>query len=77
MPTCGKTITKKEVINTMEFWKEETTASPSGRHLGHYKMLLKPHSTTEEGNISSDIHDKQEKIIQAHVDLTNYAIKNK
>ena len=31
-------------------WKEDTTTSPSGVHLGHYKAPYKPHSYTYEQN---------------------------
>ncbi len=30
------TITKEEVLGKLKKWKESTTTSPSGLHLGHY-----------------------------------------
>jgi hypothetical protein len=34
-------ITLEEFCAAMAIWNERTTASPSGRHLGHYKILLR------------------------------------
>ena len=33
-------ITKKDFHQMFSKWKESTTTSPSGRHLGHYKAIL-------------------------------------
>ena len=37
------TLTLPQLIKRLRRWKETTTTSPSGRHLGHYKSLLPPH----------------------------------
>ena len=37
------TITFKEFIQGLRKWKEETSTSPSGQHLGIYKALLTAH----------------------------------
>jgi hypothetical protein len=34
-------ITFEELYSAMNKWNERTTTSPSGRHLGHYKILLR------------------------------------
>jgi hypothetical protein len=36
----NKEVTYEEFENGIHKWKESTTTSPSGRHLGHYKVLL-------------------------------------
>jgi hypothetical protein len=33
-------ITGKDVLRGFRGWKERTSTSPSGRHLGHYKALI-------------------------------------
>ena len=33
-------ITVAQVRGKMKVWKKGTTASPSGRHFGHYKILF-------------------------------------
>eukprot|EP00957_Ditylum_brightwellii_P037394 2830005-Ditylum_brightwellii.AAC.1 len=55
-------------------WQEQTTTSPSGKHLGHYKALLNrgpDDSQSDEGQV---FHVKQQALVQAHVDMLNYAI---
>ncbi|KAI2497437.1 hypothetical protein MHU86_17041 [Fragilaria crotonensis] len=34
------TITADDIVKGFKSWKETTTTSPSGRHLGHYKALI-------------------------------------
>ena len=40
-PTISITITQKEFMTGFRKWRESTSTSPSGRHLGHYKALLR------------------------------------
>ena len=35
-----KFVTKEEFRGKMKAWRESTSTSPSGRHLGHYKSLI-------------------------------------
>jgi hypothetical protein len=41
------TITSREFIGKLKVWKESTTTSPSGMHLGHYKALIARHRYSE------------------------------
>jgi hypothetical protein len=41
LPTINSGITFEEFVKGMIKWKERTTTSPSGRHLGHYKVLTR------------------------------------
>ena len=34
-------ITPDQFISAIKIWKEQTSTSPSGRHLGHYKTIIK------------------------------------
>jgi hypothetical protein len=34
-----------DFISAIKVWNEKTSTSPSGRHLGHYKLLVKPLKT--------------------------------
>jgi hypothetical protein len=45
------TITEKEFTGKLKAWRETTTTSPSGLHLGHYKALICRHaySATRRG----------------------------
>jgi Reverse transcriptase (RNA-dependent DNA polymerase) len=40
LPKIESEITFEEFIAGFKSWKEKTTTSPSGRHLGHYKLLI-------------------------------------
>ena len=40
-PTISITITQKEFMTGFRKWRESTSTSPSGRHLGHCKALLR------------------------------------
>lgn len=58
-PACP-TLTLSQLIHRLRWWKESTTTSPSGRHLGHYRSLLPPvrydpdeFATSPEGQILS------------------------
>ena len=61
LPT-NTTIPYKEYVEGFKNWKEKTTTSPSRRHLGHQKCLLKPYGnqySTEEpdfGKIMMKLH---------------------
>eukprot|EP00957_Ditylum_brightwellii_P115278 8790462-Ditylum_brightwellii.AAC.1 len=72
----GDSITKAEWCNQIAIWDKRTTTSPSGCHLEHFKALQERHCydpSSEEGKKSdSDC----EAIIESHVALTNYALKN-
>jgi hypothetical protein len=43
-------ITFEEFCNGFKVWRERTTTSPSGRHLGHYKLLLRLQIFDKEDN---------------------------
>ena len=38
------TITEDDFRGKLQAWRETTTTSPSGLHLGHYKALFAKHS---------------------------------
>lgn len=50
LPPLDDEITESEFWNGFKKWREATSTSPSGRHLGHYKVLLIP-----DGN--DDLYD--------------------
>ena len=66
------TITQEEFEGKLNAWRESTTTSPSGMHLGHYKSLLARHkysnavpdtdsqSATENKDMHSDYDNKHE-----------------
>ena len=47
-------ITEKDFTSKLKLWKESTTTSPSGLHLGHYKALVTRNDsdpTMDEGKL--------------------------
>ena len=68
-----KYITREQFIGKIKAWRESMSTSPSsGRHLGHYKVLL----TAPPLILLEDKKDKwiakQEYIIACHVMMINY-----
>jgi hypothetical protein len=43
-------ITFEEFVGALNKWNEKTTTSPSGRHLGHYRLLIKFQVVDQEDN---------------------------
>eukprot|EP00957_Ditylum_brightwellii_P061787 4688936-Ditylum_brightwellii.AAC.1 len=68
----GEEVTIKEWKDKLRVWKKRTTASPSDKHLGHYKALLSCDLDDPETYEGKDLHDKQEQLIGVHVDLLAY-----
>ena len=66
------TIHYKEYVEGFRNWKEKTTTSPSGKHLGHHKCLLKP-----DGNqYSKEELDFGEIMMRLHHTITPIALLN-
>jgi hypothetical protein len=73
-------VTLAEWTGKMKSWKETTSTSPSGMHLGHYKTLIKPflleNPPPETPPELLELESHRQGIAQAQVDLLNLAIKN-
>jgi hypothetical protein len=70
-------ITEAEFISKFKLWKENTSTSPLGLHLGHYKALVlcnDANLTTSEGKL---IETQRQELIKAHVTMINYALCHK
>ena len=52
------TITEEEFRGKLTAWRETTTTSPSGLHLGHYKSLFAKHSFSQIPEEESDNHKR-------------------
>ena len=66
------TIPYKKYVEGFKNWKGKTTNSPSGRHLGHHKCLLKP-----DGNqYSKEEPDFGERMMKLHHTITSTALFN-
>ena len=76
------TVTEQDYRGKLQVWKESTTTSPSGLHLGHYKALIARHKYTdlesddEEENAKRDEwNHMQSNLLTLHVQMLNYALE--
>ena len=82
---CRPTISDAEFCAKLKTWRESTSTSPSGMHLGHYKVLVARHSfstTASDTDLTpafiarrNDINRKQEEIRSTKLALINYALE--
>jgi Reverse transcriptase (RNA-dependent DNA polymerase) len=70
-------ISLKEFKSILSKWDESTTTSPSGRHLGHYKVLLLPdRSFSPASSNNSHTMTSGDQILQLYCDIINISIQN-
>ena len=79
------TITESELAGKLKAWRESTTTSPSGMHLGHYKAMYARHqfSTDDPNEVVTPLHHAnrekldniQHQIRAVHLTMLNYALK--
>ena len=71
-------VTMEEFKGKMKAWRESTTTSPSGRHLGRYKALFAAvHSSIDNPEeTGTTFIQKQEQIAKLKLSLMNYCIRN-
>ncbi len=84
------TITDEELDGKLKVWKETTTTSPSGVHLGHYKALIASHEYShiqdDDDQDDSDtgmsprqqrdeLNQMQLSIRNLHLQIINYALE--
>ena len=50
-------VTGAQFIGKMKIWKESTSTSPSGYHLGHWKSLCARHSLSGQDTTESEALD--------------------
>ena len=77
--TLSEDIDPEVCKKRMMKWQEDTSTSPSGLHLGHYKAVYKPHAWTYEleSEERKELDEKQLKISKLQLQLLNLALKNK
>lgn len=76
IPPMQPFVTESQFIGKMKNWKESTSTSPLGQHLGHWKSLVSRHSLSgQESDESSAFDKKQEQLREAAISLINYALK--
>jgi hypothetical protein len=70
------TISNAAYMSKIKNWKESTSTSPSGLHLGHYHAMVARHdySRLNDSLEKEELDRKQSAIQSAHLALTNYAL---
>jgi hypothetical protein len=71
MPQLPIGIQQKEIISGFKVWKEITSTSPSNRHLGHYKSLLRPDGRTNQDTTQQLAAN----ILAVHHKMTNLCVR--
>ena len=61
----------------MKHWREITSTSPGGRHLGHYKILFYPINNSLSAKKQQELQAILKVIAQYYLNLINYATKHK
>jgi hypothetical protein len=67
-------LTMDEFVGKIKVWRETTSTSPSGRHLGHYKTVGKPIAYACTREERDALEDDRIAILQAHLDIINYCM---
>jgi hypothetical protein len=76
--SISSAVTAKEWLGKMTMWRESTTTSPSGMHLGHHKALRKGFPVSDENSPPElqTTESMRQHLRKGQLDLLNYAIKH-
>ncbi len=74
VPKIDANISMEDFTQGIKKWKERTTTSPSGRHLGHLHVLLAPDGVIDPEKDSKPTADIAKKLLQVHLRMINIAI---
>lgn len=67
-------LTEQDMIKKHKIWREETSCSPLGRYLGHYKSLSADYA---EGDLKrEDTEEWRMKILRIHFAMLTLALDN-
>jgi hypothetical protein len=74
LDTVTNGLTLEEFIGKVRVWRECTSTSPSGRHLGHYKTVTKPIIHACEPWETDNIETGRLELLHAHLNIINYCL---
>ena len=66
----------KDFKKAMRKWKERRSTSPSGRHLGHYRICICQIDRKLDPEVRTRLLQLQDKIADLYVTMINYATKH-
>ena len=70
-------VTMKQFEGKISSWRENTSTSPSGRHLGHYKSLFARLDPGFDEKTKEYYEKKQGELAEMYLNMINYALKHK
>jgi hypothetical protein len=76
LDTIPHQITLADFVSKLKIWSESTSTSPSGRHLGHYKTLLKPLTTEDLDYDEDQLNADRGALLSTHLNIINYCLKH-
>jgi hypothetical protein len=76
LPAIIPELTLPNMKQAYKRWNENTSTSPSGRHLGHYHALLKPDGLNPDSDEFVALATSREEIWKLHHILFDYGIRN-
>jgi hypothetical protein len=68
-------ISEEDFISGFKGWKESTSTSPSGRHLGHYKAIVNDPDLKKQDPEKSHLRERETNFVSSLVKLLNIPIK--
>jgi hypothetical protein len=74
--TIPHQLTIEDSVSKLKIWCESTSTSPSGRHLGHYKTLLKPLTSDDLEYNEDQLNADRNALLHAHLNIINYCLKH-
>lgn len=74
-PLVQRQLTIGEVKGKLKSWRETTSTSPSGRHLGHYRAMIQKLTFIPDASERDKLENYQNKILALYTDVINYGTK--
>ncbi len=74
VPAIDATISMEDFVSGIKRWKERTTTSPSGRHLGHLHVLIAPNRVIDPEHDGEPTQDIAKKLLTVHLRMMNMAV---
>jgi hypothetical protein len=68
-------ILEEDFISGFKGWKESTSTSPSGRHLGHYKAIVNDLDLKKQDPAKSHLQERETNFVSSLIKLLNIPIK--
>ena len=72
------TISQSEYLGKINSWRESTSTSPSGLHLGHHKAMTARHEfsdLSDKDPRKAEFEHQRREIIKLHLQLLNYGLE--